>query len=126
MADPQELQESQIVPGEPDRADAGMSAETRPHTESPGKVSARRSMVKEVENTTADLDQRIVALTEQVAELSRRIEALEASRDQAQADGGADHNGAQADLAGRMRQLDERLQKLANILTQQTWGMGRS
>jgi uncharacterized phage infection (PIP) family protein YhgE len=117
MAETQELQENQIVQDDPQGADAQAA-------ESPKKPRAKRPSVKAVENRAAELEQRIETLAEQVAQLSRRLAALEESRHHSQAgDGAASLNGG--DLAEHVRQLDDRLQKLANFLTQQNWGMNR-
>lgn len=131
MAETQELQDSQIVEEGAEHAlttaDDGEAAgvAAQPSAGPSTRPRARRTTVKDVENRTQDLDQRVVALTEQVDELNRRIEKLEASRDGARADDGAASNGAVPDLAEQIRQLDQRLQKLANILTQQAWGVDR-
>jgi predicted RNase H-like nuclease (RuvC/YqgF family) len=121
MADMQELLESQVVQEEPPQGgDAPADAQV---AEAPKRPRVKRSSVKAVENRAAELEQRIEALAEQVAQFSRRVVALEESRHQSQTHGGASHNGG--DLAEHVRQLDERVQKLANYLTQQNWGVNR-
>lgn len=121
MAETQELLESQIVEEGPQTADA--DAEAKP-TEARKKLRAKRPSVKAVESRAAELEQRIEALAEQVAHLGRRLVALEENRRQPQpSDRSSSDDGG--DLAEHVRQLDERMQKLANFVTQQNWGPNR-
>lgn len=126
-----ELHEGQIVEEGAEHAvattDTGeaVSVTAQPSAGSPTRPRARRTTVKDVENRTGDLEQRVAALAEQVDELNRRIEELEASREQARTDDGVARNGGAPDLAEQVRQLDERLQKLANIVAQQPWAVDR-
>lgn len=122
MAETQELLESQVVQDESQSGDAPASVEAQAD-EAPKKPRARRSSVKAVENRAAELEQQIAGLTEQLGQLSRRLAALEDGQRQPQTNGAAGQNDG--DLAEHVRQLDERVQKLANYMTQQNWAMNR-
>lgn len=133
MADTHELQEDQIVPEGPEITDA--TGATEPPADTPGKKPrAKRASVKGVEARVAALEQQVGALnaelgqlsqlTGQLARLSERTGRLEESAKAQAADNAAASNNG-GDLAAHVRQLDDRLQKLATILTQQTWGMPR-
>ena len=147
MADTQELHESQIVSegqdiqgqdiqgqdlegqeaGESTDAPAASGAQDAPALRKP---RPKRASVKSVENRVAAIEQRVETfahelaqlsrMTEQLAHLGGRIAKLE---ENLQARAGND-TGAPQDSAGitdQVRQLDERLQKLANVLAQQAW-----
>jgi predicted RNase H-like nuclease (RuvC/YqgF family) len=129
MAETQDLRESQIVEEGSGNADTtvgtdeAVSVDSQPSAELPKRPRARRSTVKHVEIRTEELLQRVAELTDLVEQLSRRIDRLEANHEKA--DESANHNGAESGLAEHVRQLDERLQKLADFLTQQNWVIGQ-
>jgi uncharacterized coiled-coil protein SlyX len=135
MADTQELDESMIVgEGEDLNGDgdgAMMETETAPQAgATPRKPRAKRASVKSMEGRVAAIEQRVEALaqelaqltrmTEQLAHLSGKIAKLEESLEARSSNGGGmAHDGA--GVADQVRQLDERLQKLAYVLAQQNW-----
>jgi len=135
MADTQELDESMIVgEGEDLNGDgdgAMMETETAPQAgAAPRKPRAKRASVKSMEGKVAAIEQRVEALaqelaqltrmTEQLAHLSGKIAKLEESLEARSSNGGGmAHDGA--GVADQVRQLDERLQKLAYVLAQQNW-----
>jgi uncharacterized coiled-coil protein SlyX len=135
MADTQELDESMIVgEGEDLNGDgdgAMMETETAPQAgAAPRKPRAKRASVKSMEGRVAAIEQRVEALaqelaqltrmTEQLAHLSGKIAKLEESLEARSSNGGGTaHDGA--GIADQVRQLDERLQKLAYVLAQQNW-----
>ncbi|HEV7987291.1 MAG TPA: hypothetical protein VGP23_02310 [Candidatus Binataceae bacterium] len=135
MADTQELDESMIVgEGEDLNGDgdgAMMETETAPQAgAAPRKPRAKRASVKSMEGRVAAIEQRVEALaqelaqltrmTEQLAHLSGKIAKLEESLEARSSNGGGmAHDGA--GVADQVRQLDERLQKLAYVLAQQNW-----
>jgi uncharacterized coiled-coil protein SlyX len=135
MADTQELDESMIVgEGEDLNGDgdgAMMETETAPQAgATPRKPRAKRASVKSMEGRVAAIEQRVEALaqelaqltrmTEQLAHLSGKIAKLEESLEARSSNGGGTaHDGA--GVADQVRQLDERLQKLAYVLAQQNW-----
>jgi chromosome segregation ATPase len=135
MADTQELDESMIVrEGEDLNGDgdgAMMETETAPQAgAAPRKPRAKRASVKSMEGRVAAIEQRVEALaqelaqltpmTEQLAHLSGKIAKLEESLEARSSNGGSTaHDGA--GVADQVRQLDERLQKLAYVLAQQNW-----
>ena len=135
MADTQELDESMIVgEGEDLNGDgdgAMMETETAPQAgAAPRKPRAKRASVKSMEGRVAAIEQRVEALvqelaqltrmTEQLAHLSSKIAKLEESLEARSSNGGdTAHDGA--GVADQVRQLDERLQKLAYVLAQQNW-----
>jgi uncharacterized coiled-coil protein SlyX len=135
MADTQELDESMIVgEGEDLNGDgdgAMMEPETAPQAgAAPRKPRAKRASVKSMEGRVAAIEQRVEALaqelaqltrmTEQLAHLSGKIAKLEESLEARSSNGGGTaHDGA--GVADQVRQLDERLQKLAYVLAQQNW-----
>lgn len=144
MADNQELHElheSQIVseghngdggttePYEGPAAGAAQDA-TEQGIEAPKKPRAKRASVKSVENRVAAIEQRVESfaqeiaqvtrITDQLARLNDKIAKLEESLSARSNNGGdAAHDGA--GIADHVRQLDERLQKLAYVLAQQNW-----
>lgn len=135
MTDTQELDESMIVgEGEDLNGDgdgAMMETETAPQAgAAPRKPRAKRASVKSMEGRVAAIEQRVEALaqelaqltrmTEQLAHLSGKIAKLEESLEARSINGGGTaHDGA--GVADQVRQLDERLQKLAYVLAQQNW-----
>ena len=135
MADTQELDESMIVgEGEDLNGDgdgAMMETETAPQAgAAPRKPRAKRASVKSMEGRVAAIEQRaeafahelaqLTGLTEQLAHLSGKIAKLEESLEARSSNGGGTaHDGA--GVADQVRQLDERLQKLAYVLAQQNW-----
>ena len=135
MADTQELDESMSVgEGEDLNGDgdgAMMDTETAPQAgAAPRKPRAKRASVKSMEGRVAAIEQRAEALaqelaqltrmTEQLAHLSGKIAKLEESLEARSSNGGGTaHDGA--GVADQVRQLDERLQKLAYVLAQQNW-----
>ena len=133
MAETHELQQDQIVPEGPETTDATGATETPADTPDK-KPRAKRASVKGVEARVAALEQQSGALnaqaealnqlTERIARFGDRIGRLEESSKTHAADGAASSNNG-GDLAERVRQMEDRLQKLATILTQQTWGMPR-
>jgi predicted RNase H-like nuclease (RuvC/YqgF family) len=141
MADTQELHESQIVSEgqdiqgqdldgqEADESTDPVAGEAQ-DAAAPRKPRPKRASMKSVENRVAAIEQRVETfahelaqlsrMTEQLAHLGGRIAKLE---ENLQARAGND-TGAPQDSAGitdQVRQLDERLQKLANVLAQQAW-----
>jgi predicted RNase H-like nuclease (RuvC/YqgF family) len=135
MADTQELNESMIV-GEGEDLNGGgdgamMETETAPEAgAAPKKPRAKRASVKSVVGRVAAIEQRVEAfaqelvqlarMTEQLAYLGDKIAKLEESLAARSGNvGGAAHDGA--GVADQVRQLDERLQKLAYVLAQQNW-----
>ena len=134
MADTQELDESMIVSEGEDQNGGGdgamMETETAPEAgAAPKKPRAKRASVKSVEGRVAAIEQRVEAfgqelaqltrMTEQLAHLSGKIARLEESLEARSSNGGSSHDGAV--IADQVRQLDERLQKLAYVLAQQNW-----
>lgn len=133
MADTQELDESMIVSESEDQNGGGgamMETETAPEAgAAPKKPRAKRASVKSVESRVAAIEQRVEAfgqelaqltrMTEQLAHLSGKIARLEESLEARSSNGGSSHDGAV--IADQVRQLDERLQKLAYVLAQQNW-----
>jgi predicted RNase H-like nuclease (RuvC/YqgF family) len=134
MADTQELDESMIVSESEDQNGSGdgamMETETGPEAgAAPKKPRAKRASVKSVESRVAAIEQRVEAfgqelaqltrMTEQLAHLSGKIARLEESLEARSSNGGSSHDGAV--IADQVRQLDERLQKLAYVLAQQNW-----
>ncbi len=135
MADTQELDESMIVgEGEDLNGDgdgAMMEMETAPQAAAaPKKPRAKRASVKSMEGKVAAIEQRLEAvaqelaqlsrMTEQLAHLSGKIAKLEESLEVRSTNGGGPANDS-AGIADQVRQLDERLQKLAYVLAQQNW-----
>ena len=135
MADTQELDESMII-GEGEDLNGGsdgamMETETAPEAAAaPKKPRAKRASVKSMEGRVAAIEQRVEALalelaqltrmTEQLAHLSGKIAKLEESLEARSSNGvGTAHDGA--GIADQVRQMDERLQKLAYVLAQQNW-----
>jgi chromosome segregation ATPase len=137
MADTQELDESMII-GEGEDLNGGsdgamMETETAgaaPDAAVSRKPRAKRASVKSMEGRVAAIEQRMEALaqelaqltrmTEQLAHLSGKIAKLEESLEARSSNGGdTAHDGA--GVADQVRQLDERLQKLAYVLAQQNW-----
>lgn len=135
MADTQELDQSMIVgEGEDLNGDgdgAMMETETAPQAgAAPRKPRAKRASVKSMESRVAAIEQRVetlaqelaqlIRMTEQLAHLSGKIAKLEESLEARSSNGGGTaHDGA--GVADQVRQLDERLQKLAYVLAQQNW-----
>jgi uncharacterized coiled-coil protein SlyX len=134
MADTQELDESMII-GEGEDIDGGgdgaaITAETALAGAAPKKPRAKRASVKSMEGRVVAIEQRVefiaqelaqlTRMTEQLAHLSGKIAKLEESLEARSSNGGgAVHDGA--GVADQVRQLDERLQKLAYVLAQQNW-----
>jgi len=137
MADTQELDESMII-GEGEDLNGGrdgamMETETAgaaPDAAASRKPRAKRASVKSMEGRVAAIEQRVEAfaqelaqftgLTEQLAHLSGKIAKLEESLEARSSNGaGTAHDGA--GIADQVRQMDERLQKLAYVLAQQNW-----
>jgi uncharacterized coiled-coil protein SlyX len=137
MADTQELDESMIV-GEGEDLNGGgdgamIETETvgaAPDAPAPRKPRAKRASVKSMEGRLAAIEQRVevfaqelsqlARMTEQLAHLSGKIAKLEESAEARSSNGGGTaHDGAA--IADQVRQLDERLQKLAYVLAQQNW-----
>lgn len=135
MADTQELDESMII-GEGEDLNGGsdgamMETETAPQAgAAPRKPRAKRASVKSMEGRVAAIEQRaeafahelaqLTGLTEQLAHLSGKIAKLEESLEARSSNGaGTAHDGA--GIADQVRQMDERLQKLAYVLAQQNW-----
>jgi len=140
MADTQELNESMII-GEGEDLNGGgdgamMETEAAPEAGAapdavvPRKPRAKRASVKSMEGRVAAIEQRVEAfaqelaqltrMTEQLAHLSGKIAKLEESLEARSSNGGGTaHDGA--GIADQVRQLDERLQKLAYVLAQQNW-----
>jgi predicted RNase H-like nuclease (RuvC/YqgF family) len=136
MADTQELDESMIVgEGEDLNGDgdgAMVETETAPQAggAAPKKPRAKRASVKSMEGRVAAIEQRMEALaqelaqltrmTEQLAHLSGKIAKLEESLEARSSNGGGTAHDS-AGIADQVRQMDERLQKLAYVLAQQNW-----
>jgi predicted RNase H-like nuclease (RuvC/YqgF family) len=132
MADTQELHESMVVSEGEDRNGDGAMMETETASEADAAASkkprAKRASVKSVEGRVAAIEQRVEAvaqelaqltrMTEQLAHLSGKIAKLEESLE-TRSSNGTSHDGAV--IAEQVRQLDERLQKLAYVLAQQNW-----
>ena len=141
MADTQELHESQIVSEGQDLEgqdlegqNAGESTDALAASEAQDAAALRkprpkRASVKSVENRVAAIEQRVESfaqelaqlnrLTEQLAHLGGRIAKLEENlQARASNDTGVQYS---AGITDQVRQLDERLQKLANVLAQQAW-----
>lgn len=143
MADTQELHESMIVSegivSEDEGQNGNGTIETYEAPEAsaaedgaaPKKPRAKRASVKSVESRVAAIEQRVetfaqelaqlTRMTEQLAHLSGKIAKLEESLEAraSNGNGGAAHEGV--GIADQVRQLDERLQKLAYVLAQQNW-----
>jgi hypothetical protein len=137
MADTQELDESMII-GEGEDLNGGSDGAMM-ETETAGaatdaaasrKPRAKRASVKSMEGRVAAIEQRaevfahelaqLTGLTEQLAHLSGKIAKLEESLEARSSNGGGTaHDGA--GIADQVRQMDERLQKLAYVLAQQNW-----
>jgi predicted RNase H-like nuclease (RuvC/YqgF family) len=141
MADTQELHESQIVSEGQDLEgqdlegqNAGESTDALAASEAQDAAALRkprpkRASVKSVENRVAAIEQRVETfahelaqlsrMTEQLAHLGGRIAKLEENlQARASNDTGVQYS---AGITDQVRQLDERLQKLANVLAQQAW-----
>jgi predicted RNase H-like nuclease (RuvC/YqgF family) len=146
VADTRELHESQIVSEGQDiqgqdiqgqdleGQNAGESADAPAASEAQDaaalrKLRPKRASVKSVENRVAAIEQRVETfaqelaqlnrLTEQLAHLGGRIAKLEENlQARASNDTGVQYS---AGITDQVRQLDERLQKLANVLAQQAW-----
>jgi predicted RNase H-like nuclease (RuvC/YqgF family) len=141
MADTQELHESQIVSEGQDLEgqdlegqNAGESTDALAASEAQDAAALRkprhkRASVKSVENRVAAIEQRVESfaqelaqlnrLTEQLAHLGGRIAKLEENlQARASNDTGVQYS---AGITDQVRQLDERLQTLANVLAQQAW-----
>src|SRR3984893_2177691 len=141
MADTEELHESQIVSEGQDLEgqdlegqNAGESTDALAASEAQDAAALRkprpkRASVKSVENRVAAIEQRVESfaqelaqlnrLTEQLAHLGGRIAKLEENQQaRASNDTGVQYS---AGITDQVRQLDERLQKLANVLAQQAW-----
>src|SRR6202158_4656498 len=142
MADTQELHESQIVSEGQDLEgqdlegqNAGESTDAPAASEAqdaaaPRKPRPKRASVKSVENRVAAIEQRVEAFAQELAQLSRMAEQLAhlggriaKLEENLQARAGSDASGTHYDagITDQVRQLDERLQKLANVLAQQAW-----
>jgi hypothetical protein len=137
MTDTQELDESMII-GEGEDPNGGrdgamMETETAgaaPDAAAPRKPRAKRASVKSMEGRVAAIEQRVEAfaqelaqftgLTEQLAHLSGKIAKLEESLAARSSNGGGTAHDS-AGIADQVRQMDERLQKLAYVLAQQNW-----
>ncbi len=112
---------------------AGLLNQTSPATpadaEALERQRARRAAFKSVESRVIALEQRAAVLAEemgrvgeQVAQLDARLVKIEGRLEA----GLPSADGAPADLAQvteHLRQLDERLQKLANALAEQSWSV---
>ena len=96
----------------------------------PKSRAPKRASVKSVEGRVAAIEQRVetfaqelaqlTRMTEQLAHLSGKIASLEENLAARSSNGGdAAHDGA--GIADQVRQLDERMQKLAYVLAQQNW-----
>jgi predicted RNase H-like nuclease (RuvC/YqgF family) len=119
MADMRELKESMIV---------GEGVENEERASERGGPNDNETAVTSVESRVAALEQRVESfarelaqltrMTEQLALLSGKIASLEQSA-AAHSRDGADRDGA--GIAEQVRQLDERMQKLAVMLAQQNW-----
>ena len=137
MADTQELDESMII-GEGEDLNGGsdgamMETETAgaaPDAAASRKPRAKRASVKSMEGRVAAIEQRaeafaqelaqVTRIAEQLAHLSGKIAKLEESLEARSSNGGGTaHDGA--GIADQVRQMDERLQKLAYVLAQQNW-----
>lgn len=138
MADTQELDESQIVSDSQDSEGGLGSVETGETPEAsaaqdiaaPKKARPKRASVKSVESRVGAIEQRveifaqelaqIPRIAEQLAHLSAKIAKLEEHLEARSSNGsGAAHEGA--GIADQVRQLDERVQKIAYVLAQQNW-----
>jgi hypothetical protein len=137
MTDTQELDESMII-GEGEDPNGGrdgamMETETAgaaPDAAAPRKPRAKRASVESMEGRVAAIEQRVEAfaqelaqftgLTEQLAHLSGKIAKLEESLAARSSNGGGTAHDS-AGIADQVRQMDERLQKLAYVLAQQNW-----
>jgi chromosome segregation ATPase len=136
MADTQELNESMIV-SEDENADGGGATEGSEAVAvdgtAPKKPRAKRASVKSVEGRVAALEQRVETvaqelaqlprMTEQLAHLGAKIAKLEEHLAARSGNGGGTSHES-AGIADHVRQLDERLQKLADVLAQQNWNRG--
>jgi predicted RNase H-like nuclease (RuvC/YqgF family) len=142
VADTQELHESQIVSegqdiqgqnfeGQEDgeNTDAPAASEAQ-DAAAPRKPRPKRASVKSVENRVAAIEERVEAFAQELAQLSRMAEQLAhlggriaKLEENLQARAGSDASGTHYDagITDQVRQLDERLQKLANVLAQQAW-----
>ena len=140
MADTQELDESMII-GEGEDLNGGgdgatMETETAPEAgaapdaAATKKPRAKRASVKSMEGRVAAVEQRVEALAHDVSQLTRMTEQLahlsgkiarfeEGLEARASNGGGTSHDSS--GIADQVRQLDERLQKLAYVLAQQNW-----
>jgi hypothetical protein len=137
MADTQELDESMII-GDGEDVNGGSdgamieteTAGAAPDAAAPRKPRAKRASVRSMEARVAAIEQRVEAfaqglaqltgLTEQLAHLSGKIAKLEEGLAARSSNGGGTaHDGA--GIADQVRQMDERLQKLAYVLAQQNW-----
>lgn len=87
---------------------------------SPRSLEARIAALELAARSFTDAASRISRIAEQVAALNGRISRLESvSRAHSANDAEAAPGGSQMDE--KLRQLDERLQKLANALAEQNW-----
>ena len=144
MADTQELHESMIISegvvsegeGQTGNGAGTMEAYEAPEASAaqdgaaPKKPRAKRASVKSVESRVAAIEQRVetfaqelgqlTRMTEQLAHLSGKIAKLEESLEARSSNGGSTAPEGAA-IADQVRQLDERLQKLAYVLAQQNW-----
>jgi predicted RNase H-like nuclease (RuvC/YqgF family) len=146
VADTRELHESQIVSEGQDiqgqdiqgqdleGQNAGESADAPAASEAQDAAALRkprpkRASVKSVENRVAAIEQRVETFAQELAQLSRMAEQLahlggriakleENLQARASNDTGVQYS---AGITDQVRQLDERLQKLANVLAQQAW-----
>jgi predicted RNase H-like nuclease (RuvC/YqgF family) len=137
MADTQELDESMIM-GDGEDVNGGSdgamieteTAGAAPDAAAPRKPRAKRASVKSMEARVAAIEQRVEAfaqglaqltgLTEQLAHLSGKIAKLEESLAARSSNGGGTVHDS-AGIADQVRQMDERLRKLAYVLAQQNW-----
>lgn len=137
MADTHVLNESMIVSEEGENGgdgggivEVGETPEAAAVEGASKKARAKRASVKSVEGRVAALEQRVETLaqeptqltrmTEQLVHLEAKIANLEESLAARSSNGGGTSHGGEG-IADQVRQLDERLQKLAYMLAQQNW-----
>ena len=138
MADTQELLESMIVSeGESGGDGEGVTesidtpeASAAQDVAAPKKPRPKRASVNSVESRVAAIEQRVetfaqelaqlARMTEQLAHLSAKIARLEENLEARSSNGGGTAHD-DAGIADQVRQLDERMQKLAYVLAQQNW-----
>ena len=84
------------------------------------QFASRLRRLRESQGITSYRLAQLTGLTEQLAHLSGKIAKLEESLEARSSNGaGTAHDGA--GIADQVRQMDERLQKLAYVLAQQNW-----